>query len=540
MWRLYLRTLSKRTWEAVSQWWRGGSAKVAAAGEPSPRPRRRAPILPEVKAQVDEIMAKRFAAPTPPPEGLPFGGPEICQIERDETGKVTSFDVRGGNRADRRRWERARRRHDKFVTPAGPEPEKIERPPPEPRPKKVPAAVPFEDVSEDGRKDAEYLIVDTHHEGGDHVLYKEAEVYGEFNFRDTILEQLETYFIYLERMKVHDPEAYAFYRQVGATVMPYSATGSDRRRHSDDHDKPDLHRTPLPSWFHQQRPAFGCYAYGADPQTEKYEKTEKHPGKPGSRVWVPKFMYFTKYSAPPPNMQLMSGGDIYVLTIWWDNRHDRKLRRRGGVPQRFGMFVSADGKQVVALRVCDTTMVPIWSKRKHSTFRIPKRAWHIPSAFEEWAKEHHLDVQTFLTETFLRAIERHEHAQYSMVRVAATKDNMTAVFSVNVKRTGYFFQDRDYRLNEEGTRKRIFHIVRPHTRADGTDVKMHFRGEREFSWAGYQISITVPGYDHLNTNEFSAGTLDEYWQLDDEQYLGMPELGERMAKTIKTHHGGLH
>jgi hypothetical protein len=50
----------------------------------------------------------------------------------------------------------------------------------------------------------------------------------------------------------------------------------------------------------------------------------------------------------------------------------------------------------------------------------------------------------------------------------------------------------------------------------------------------------VPGYDHLNINEFSAGTLDEYWQLDDEQYLGMPELGERMAATIKTHHGGLH
>jgi hypothetical protein len=126
-----------------------------------------------------------------------------------------------------------------------------------------------------------------------------------------------------------------------------------------------------------------------------------------------------------------------------------------------------------------------------------------------------------------------------MIRVAVTKGDMTAVFGVAIHRTAYFFQDRDYELTEHGTRKRIFHIVRPHTRADGTIVKMHFRGARTFHWAGYDVEITVPGLDHFMMNEFEPGTIDSYWLEPGQKYVTQPELGRRLKQQMHQGLGGM-
>jgi hypothetical protein len=115
-----------------------------------------------------------------------------------------------------------------------------------------------------------------------------------------------------------------------------------------------------------------------------------------------------------------------------------------------------------------------------------------------------------------------------MIRVSAEKNGVAAVFSVNIHRTAYFFADRDYQLTEDGKRKRIFHFVRPHIRSDGSTVKAHFRGERSFDWAGYRITITVPGRDHLNIEDLDVGAIDSYWAEKDVKYLQMPELGKKL------------
>ena len=57
------------------------------------------------------------------------------------------------------------------------------------------------------------------------VLVEESELYGEFNFRDTILGQLDRYWVYLERMRKHDPDSYGFYKQLGATLVPHAMHG---------------------------------------------------------------------------------------------------------------------------------------------------------------------------------------------------------------------------------------------------------------------------------------------------------------------------
>ena len=485
---------------------------------------------------LQRLLRRTRPTPTPTPPPLP---PEVPVLAAEPAPPEPVVTEISSNRHERRALERARRKYDKFVVPAGQLPEKPKRKPQEikPRIKRVEVITPADQID-----DAEIFIAEDHHENrNDRVAYKESELYGEFNFRDTILQQLERYFVYLERMKRKAPDAYGLYKEIGATLVPYIANGSWQRDASEEErERSRTFVTPLADWFNKTRPSFGCYVFGADPETEKYEQTAECKDKAMVK-WVPKFMYYTKYRKPPPEMQLISGGDIYSMTVYWDRPFDKKFKY--GVPQEFGIYVSSDGKEVTALRCCDTKYVPIRHKvnrshqRRGEVFHVPQRAWHIPGEFEQWAHDNGEDAQHFLTELFKRTVWQTEENLYSMIRVTAVKDGMTAVFSVNIHRTAYFFQDRDIELTDDGKRKRIFHFVRPHTRHDGSTVKAHFRGENEFNWAGYQIRITVPGRDHLDIAELDLGTIDMYWAEKGKKYLSTPQLGKKLKTWMDEGYG---
>jgi hypothetical protein len=470
-------------------------------------------------AMLVRLTRRRTAQPPvqqPPPP--PQSKPEVIPVS--------------SNRATRRQLERRRRKHDKFVEPKGEVPISLKRA------KASPIKRPRIEVVMDDIDDAEIWLHGKHHEDTQEVLYNETELYGEFNFRDTILQQLDRYFVYLARMKRHDAQAYQFYRHYGATILPYVNINAHDRNRKDDPKEKEL--IPLPEWFHRTRPSFGCFVYGADPETEKYEMTTVVDKT--RCLWVPKFLYFTKYKLPPPTIQQISGGDIYSMTVWWDRPFDPKIKQKYGVPQSFGIFISKDGQKIVVLRSLETEYQRIFSKRergrlysKHDigNFVIPKRAWHIPGEFEKWAKHNNEDPQHFLAGLFLDAVQRHQLMQYSMVRVSCTKDDMTATFSVNLHKMGYFFQDRDIHVNQNGIRRRIFHMVRAHTRKDGAVIKFHFRGERRFTWAGYDVLITIPGRDHPIYDDFNLGAEDEYWHDRHSGYIGVEELAKKFAEDIK-------
>jgi hypothetical protein len=61
--------------------------------------------------------------------------------------------------------------------------------------------------------------------------------------------------------------------------------------------------------------------------------------------------------------------------------------------------------------------------------------------------------------------------------------------------SGRLRSDRDVVLNDAGSKRRIFHVVRPHERhlpsGDVRIIKMHHRGMRTFDWNGYAVHITV-------------------------------------------------
>lgn len=488
--------------------------------------------------------------PDPKPVAQPLPRPDPTAAEVVMAKILKPGGESPANRAARRRLERLRRKHDKFVTPKGPKPVKVERDPAPPKPLPQPAAEPPAAIPSPVTE-ANIWMIDKHHEdrAGADVLYEESELFGVFNFRDTILQQLELYFVYLERMKRRDADSYEFYKQVGAVVVPYLANNA-HHRFDDDRKKEPIEPVPLSPWFNKTRPSFGCFVYGADPETEKYEREKPAPPVNGHKTewWVPKFLYYTKYTQPPPEFEQMSGGDVYKMTIWWDKPYDKKFakRHKNGVPQDFGIFINKDGSKVTVLRVIETKYVPVRSRKRfsgytrhpHEIFEIPQRLWQIPEIYTSWARENHTDVQVFMSNLFIESARSLELAQTSMIRVAASKKDATAIFGVDVERMAYFFQDRDYHLTEDGHRKKIFHMVRPHRRKDGTYIKFHFRGEREFTWAGYRVSITVPGRDHYVMDEFDVGGHDEYW-MKGQKVVDMKQLGARIAKDIRCGFGGM-
>lgn len=349
---------------------------------------------------------------------------------------------------------------------------------------------------------------------------------GEFYFREAILDQLDHYFVCLRRMRKADPDSYALYRQIGAHVIPFSSLMSIYKEHHDEHV------STLSPWWRKTRPGFGAVGYALDPIVLKHEKSDAN-GKGG---WIyPRLMYFHKFdpSKVPSHVQRLcpEGSSTYIMTVYWDKPGDPYHEKHGGACTEYAVHMHADGSLQLLLSLYRRP-IHMKSKRKPPPgetrdFTIPQNKWMIDPFFVEWAKEHKTDPTYFLLRLFCEAAHSWERAQ-GMVRVDVTKDIMHAVFSVNVKRTPYFFKDRDVTVNEEGKKRRIFHIVRPHKRhllSRDTFVKMHFRGERKFTWNGYGISITVPGRDHIDIAEFDVASVDKNAMPLDEQE-GMHTMGQ--------------
>lgn len=418
---------------------------------------------------------------------------------------------------------RARLKFDKLVTPQGPKPVKQERSAvPKPTPKPKPASSEVAPIETD---DAAPVIdyYDLNPENPE-VLYEQSEFVGQFNFRDTILDQLERYWFYLDRMRHHDADAFGFYKQVGMHLVPHAATGAMGK--SEDVPDSEPKEVCLPSIFNASRPSFGCVAYGVNSKIEEWEQGSK-------KIW-PRFMYYTKLAEPPPTIQRINvRGDIYKMTVWWDTKESSK--QKWGVPNDFIVLIDETGNQIIVLKTCKTRMIPIRMKRKLGEFQIPDRSWRIPHDYEKWANSHGLNVQTHLGGLFAEAAKLVETAQSGDVRVAVHKGDLTAVFNINARRMAYFFQDRDYNLTENGARRKVFHVVQSHTRVDGAVVKTHYRGEKKFTWAGYAIEVTVPGLDHFTEHEFNVGAVDEYWvdPADKKKLICAPELGAHLVQWMR-------
>lgn len=456
------------------------------------------PLPPLWQAQLEKLSPP----PTPAPDIVPLLAMDIPPPP-EQAPVAPQLSLNRHERRQRAAFERARRKHDKFVTPLGPEPvhyprehhdddDDVSEPPLTKHEEPLPAG-PIHDDPNDR------IIADEWLEGdGEMVLYEEAEFFGQFNFRDTILEQLDRYWVYLSRMRKGDPDAYEFYKQIGATLVPYSTTNSVTDKPKPQQKIKNIKRYKeqivLTPWFKEHWPVFGCCAFGTNPRDEKRETTRLDSKHGSGYLSCPKFLYFRRIERFPWTVQPVRGGKCYVLTVWWDRVEAVKGHKyKWGRPMEFPVHISDDGKRIRVLKT-----------RKDGDGKTRSWwDWRIPHDYERWAKQYGLDAQTHLGHLFCDVTRDIENTGLSMLRVEVTKGDMTAVFGLDPRRTGYFFQDRDIVLNENGRKRRVFHMVRPFVDKKGVAHPTSFRGMREFTWAGYSVFISVPGRDHFMLDEFN-------------------------------------
>ena len=460
--------------------------------------------------------------PTPMPAPAPAVAPAQPGLNRNARRRLDAM---------RRKYERNRLKHDVWVQPGGPAPVHYPHATPTPTPVAQtelppPPARPLDDN--------ERLIVDEWMEGDgkEKVLYEENEFWGTFNFRDTILSQLERYWVYIERMRKYDPDAYAFYKKLGATLLPYAATHTNMKHkplrkitgEQLEEYKKEITLTP---WWREHWPAFGCVCQGINPHDEAAERTVWK-----GHMWTPKFLYITRYQKAPWSVQPVRGGKFYLMTVWFDRPdHPKSKHTKWGVPQTFPIWCSDDGKVIRALKTRETSNGQI--RAEHD--------WRIPHTYTEWAKQWGLTAQLHLTHMFCCATEEIERSYYAMCRVAVTKGEATAVFGIEPQRVPYFFRDRDVTLTAEGRKQRVFHSVRPHMR-NGVAVPLQFRGLKSFDWAGYHVDITVPGLDHFILGEVNVAAISmpPRYMRKRKGYLREAEFANYLKEKLKVGFGAYH
>jgi len=356
---------------------------------------------------------------------------------------------------------------------------------------------------------------------------REVDQIFEFSFKGDILDDLENYFMLLGRMRKGDRESYDLYSRVGAQLLPWHQFGSYDARSVRKFDGKVL------PWFMQTRPGFGAVMWTKPSEDEEID----------GKKWVwPRFMIFQKYAlrSVPSNIQPVNSGTVYCVSAYWDSNFTEDKR---GYGTQFGVCLEPDG----SVRVLRMLMSKHYSirhrhgKNKGGVTTFTRREWGLPEFFQLWAKDHNMTVDEVLTEVFVAAANAYEISHYGMIKVTVRKGKVVAAFNIAAKRSAYFFKDREVHLNDKGSRKRIFHIVRPHERVTNggtTTVRMHFRGERRFGWNGYDVLVTVPGKHHIDWSEFDVGCLDEDKILfEGGQAMDMAQLGDYVSGNIND--GGL-
>ena len=318
-----------------------------------------------------------------------------------------------------------------------------------------------------------------------------AEEYGRFYFKDTILDKLDEYFVIMRRMKKSDRQSYQMFSRIGFGLQPTANISRNL-------DNFELKVSP---WFLEEMPGLGGTAFGIDKSLPHGEKDEE-----GVRGWWPRFTYFRKYSKDhqPRAIQRTTGGVVYMMTLYWDYLNKGEGFPRSGAPWEIPIVVMENG-EIIPLKL---------RAGKKTVFRYEGmihsgREWDFPSDYYIWARRFKMTPEQHIALLFKMCTDDYESNQSAMMKIIVTKEHLTATFGIEVKRSAYFFKDREVILNEAGHKKRIFHIVRPHTRSTGKSVKMHFRGLREFMWNGYKINITVPGKIGGDITEWDVGVADE-------------------------------
>jgi hypothetical protein len=333
------------------------------------------------------------------------------------------------------------------------------------------------------------------------IVEKEANDTTRFQFKAALLDRLNEHFYYMNKMKKADKKSYDCYKTQGGVLTNadiFVGSNTENKQHYVNH------------WFLDKLPTFGCVLF----ITEKNWEEVKKSGVDDEDAVHPRMVYFRKYDNPPAEIQpIKDDGTVYVVGIFWDSEKNYKF----SASTEYAIHLSTEGKiSLLKMKVDNSIFIPakIKGRRGNGNTIIHKTEWGYPQILEGMFRKRSL--KEGLTWIFSMAAHEYEvHSLQEMIEIKATKNGVSAIFGVDIEKTPYFFKDRQANYID-GKKKRIFHIVRPHERQTDKGVKIiktHFRGDKNFYWNGYKISIHVPEWEgSWRSTDFNLGLKDSEYE----------------------------
>ena len=293
---------------------------------------------------------------------------------------------------------------------------------------------------------------------------------GAFHLREDILDQLDYYLERLKLVRKHDPDAYAYYARLGGSILPDSALLGASVEALLDHIVPS------------QYPTFSFV-------------TLRSKNAPDASRVHPSFMYYIKHQRPGPLVNVASAqGHIFNLCMVYA-LHDADFF--------VNWHASASDNGIVRAL---PEFYPHYIKFRRDGVMRP--TWQVPSVIKALANDNTRTVDE-QSSAILALVASASLSAGTGYQVRAGRDGQWAAFNIGFDRTPYFFKDRDLHLNDKGTNKKIFHYVNGHMRSNGSYVRPHTKGLREFRWNGYDVNIVLPAFDAPNPSALVAGAIDQ-------------------------------
>lgn len=158
------------------------------------------------------------------------------------------------------------------------------------------------------------------------------------------------------------------------------------------------------------------------------------------------------------------------------------------------------------------------------------RRWCLPELAVADPKRHGMQstFENLLKCTFRQLLlwSKRREDQWS---VGVRKDGHRVTFSIAPEHTSAYFADRDTVVNVDGKPKKIIHFVREHQRINGSTVKAHVRGLREFDWKGYHCAVTAPKLNGALFTAFDLTPTLVEGDYEPDDYMTMDRMAERLA-----------
>ena len=170
-----------------------------------------------------------------------------------------------------------------------------------------------------------------------------------------------------------------------------------------------------------------------------------------------------------------------------------------------------------------------WLTQK--TVRTPqgqytKKEWLLNNWGREDVKSNH--VSSMVAKNFNAWGDRR-----SMWSTTVEREGHRAVFYVHPEDTKAFFKNREKTVTENGSTKRIIHLVEAHDRTyqDGrvSNVREHIRGLNKFTWNNFNCYVASPKY-HVDAQSLTTASEEFEDGLPEKGYIDFVELSEKLHK----------